>query len=157
MTFIRFRHFIAALSVLLEEAGKMCLFRRKIQYLYLPACFITQQPVASALFKDWQHSPREQHRCLQGETLTRLENTLWIEPKHSASSCGDFTLGYHAINSSFFTSVLFPLTSSPCLWVQTFWDVQEANKKPRTSDASWTFFLSFCLLTSGWVLQGVLP
>lgn len=85
--------------MLLEEAGKMCLFRRKIQYLYLPVCFITQQPVASALFKDWQHSPREQHRCLQGETLTRLENTFWMEPKHSASSCGDFTLDKHSGHS----------------------------------------------------------
>lgn len=60
VTFIRFTHFIAALSVLLEEAGKMCLFRRKMHYLYLSVCFIIQQPMASALFKDW-HSPREQH------------------------------------------------------------------------------------------------
>lgn len=88
VTFIRFTHFIVALSVLLEEAGKMCLFRRKIHCLYLPICFIIQQPMASALFKDWQHFG---HRHLQGETLTHLENTLQREPKHSASSCEGFT------------------------------------------------------------------
>lgn len=58
VTFIRFMHFIVAWSVLLEEAGKMCLFRRKTRYLYLPVRFIIQQPMAT--FKDWQHSPREQ-------------------------------------------------------------------------------------------------
>lgn len=173
MTFIRFTHFIVALSVLLEEAGKMCLFRRKIHYLYLPVCFITQQPMASALFKDWQH------RCLQAETLTRLENTLQIEPKHSAPSCEDFTLDKysgHRRKHSFHLLPFFPEhsqtkpptlpslnlelflhTGSPCLWAQTFQDMQGVNKKQRINGASWPFFLSCFLLISGWVLQGVLP
>lgn len=118
MTFIRFTHFIVALSVLLEEAGKMCLFRRKIHCLYLPVCFIIQQPMASALFKDWQHFG---HRCLWGETLTHLESTLQIQPKHSASSCEGFTLDKYSGHSRKHSLYLLPFfpegsqTTSPTL------------------------------------------